>query len=890
MDRRTFLKAMSAAAMAAVTDGQYSRSHAASQLPTGKRGGGMPVPASGMALSGTDAIPTEAPAIESRLLVGNSPIREPYPPLHGGAFVNSRVTQSPDPLIGFRWARPQASDDLQTYLLGPVRVSTDTPAAFGNLQSLTTPHCNVLVQGAGSIRVDLGVESAAWLEFDSPDFSGAVQMSVSEFNEPPLPAEFNEPGLPPAPDPTRTPVRHGHTFRLEINPKLYEGVRFGWIHVRRFDKPWRITAVRAVCQIKPANYLGGFSCSDSMLTRIWYTAAYTVKLNLLKNSFGSILTDRGDRISWTGDSHISQAVALVAFGNWDLILRNLDRTSRSNQGIASYSLCWVKSLLDYHRYTGDHAVLHKYLTNAQTLLDQAASNYADPVIGFYGWDERLGAGFENPECRESKNAYRMLVIGTCREFADVAAAVGYAEVGGKYRRFANEKIKDLRANSKWYESFGVFACTAAVNADFITASERRAIIRHAFMNRRNRLSYDPFNQFFILQAMGRLQQFDAALQTVRDCWGGQIQYGGTTCFEVYRPSWNSMLQRNDPVPNSQNGYTALCTPWGSGVAFWLTREVVGIKPTAPGFRSVDIVPNIGQSLTQVAGWVPTPHGIVAGSFDLSSGVCRATIPEGTAARVGVPKARRSIKRIIVNGQVAWDGTYHAVPSIAAADQDSDFVYFTGVGAGTFAMEVEYRGKTLKPVQEPLVYPVGFAFVKEDAATQGNWGGVYGRDGYVLFGYGGSGKDRSHLPDYVQSVTPSRGLQGGCRDMLWASQTIERRAPAPDSNNGFPRNLGCLHGGRLWSNVTMYVDVAVKPTAQYLLALYFVDWDCRGRQTSVEVFTSPGFDRATPDRLVSGYTQGKYLVYRCTGAVRVRMDLVRGDNTVLSGIFFDPLRG
>ena len=52
-----------------------------------------------------------------------------------------------------------------------------------------------------------------------------------------------------------------------------------------------------------------------MLTRIWYVGAYTVKLNLLSNYFGAILVDRGDRISWTGDAHCSQAASLVAFGN-----------------------------------------------------------------------------------------------------------------------------------------------------------------------------------------------------------------------------------------------------------------------------------------------------------------------------------------------------------------------------------------------------------------------------------------------------------------------------------------------------------------------------------------------------------------------------------------------
>jgi alpha-L-rhamnosidase len=81
------------------------------------------------------------------------------------------------------------------------------------------------------------------------------------------------------------------------------------------------------CQIKPTNYQGSFSSSDATLSRIWWTGAYTVKVNLLSNYFGSILIDRGDRISWTGDAHTSQAAALVSLANYNFILNNIDRTA-----------------------------------------------------------------------------------------------------------------------------------------------------------------------------------------------------------------------------------------------------------------------------------------------------------------------------------------------------------------------------------------------------------------------------------------------------------------------------------------------------------------------------------------------------------------------------------
>ena len=308
---------------------------------------------------------------------GASVAKQPYPVLNGGAFDGQVVKESPDPLVGYRWKETKADDGLQVYALRPVAVVADTKASFKNIESVTGEKVDVTVQGTGSIRFDFGVESAAWLEFDSPDLCGSVELSISEYNEP---AKVNS--GPPHPAKTGVPAKYGNTYRLELNRELYEGVRFGWIHVRSFTAAWHITGLRLVCQTKPINYNGGFSCSDAMLTRIWYAGACGVKLNLTKEYFGAILMDRGDRISWTGDAHPSQAAALVAFGNFDFIKKNIDNTSGQNNGIRSYSLYWVLSLLDYYNYTGDTATLEKYIANACGKLDDALKVYGtNPGLG-----------------------------------------------------------------------------------------------------------------------------------------------------------------------------------------------------------------------------------------------------------------------------------------------------------------------------------------------------------------------------------------------------------------------------------------------------------------------------------------------------------------------------
>ena len=117
--------------------------------------------------------------------IGNSsPINEPYPYINPSYFSGSMVSESPDPLVRYRWNDLKSTDGLEIYTLKPVKITTDNPSSFSNLNSLTSDSPRVTVKGTGSIMFDFGVENAAWLEFDSPDLadSDSVEMSISEYN------------------------------------------------------------------------------------------------------------------------------------------------------------------------------------------------------------------------------------------------------------------------------------------------------------------------------------------------------------------------------------------------------------------------------------------------------------------------------------------------------------------------------------------------------------------------------------------------------------------------------------------------------------------------------------------------------------------------------------
>ncbi|OOQ58768.1 alpha-L-rhamnosidase C-terminal domain-containing protein [Mucilaginibacter pedocola] len=776
---------------------------------------------------------------------------------------------SPDPIFSYRWDNPKASDELEAYTLKPVL--WHNPAGNFKMDAYKSKG-EITVIGAGDIRFDFGQENAGWLEFESDDVSGDVEMSISEYNEP---AVLNAGAEHPVK--TLGPVKHGNIYRLELNRELYEGVRFGWIHVRKFVSPWHIRNLRLVCQTKPVNYRGSFASSDAELTRIWYTGAYTVKLNLQKDYFGAILMERSDRHSWTGDAYPSQAASMVAFGNYDFVKLNLTNTSGLNNGILSYSLYWVLSLIDYANYTGDTAFVRKYISNACSKLDTAYNHFGKQNhLGFYGWDERLGAGFENPDNPESQRAYQMLSIRSWAEFGGLMNQLGETALAKKYTGYAEQKMASIRENRGWVSAYGLHASADAVNTRLTTPQEDSLFFKANYTDRVNRLSYSPFNQYFVIAAMAKMNRYDDAISAVKDSWGGQLKYGGTTFFEVFRPDWNNILKPNDAPINNQCGYTSLCHPWSAGVTKWLSEEVLGIKPLAPGFRVFEIWPHLGSSLSWVKGRTPLASGIISVDINVASGKSSFSVPANTmASRVAIPFAQNVPEAFYINNKLVYKAGQRADTTLCAV-RDGYFI-LKNVAPGNYQCKAVYKIKRaqVKPSQQNWAYAI--PTMEQDSLTRGNWTNKYGKSGYMLFNDEQTGAHLQKLPSYVKGVTIKMagdvhkpGIIGSLADTLGhpgAFGALVTKDPQPTAQ--------CI---------TM--DIISKDKARHQLALYFLDDEGDTRRTAVEVFDADSLKILSPVQLIKNYEKGKYLKFNYTGNIRIRVCQVRGKNAAVSGLFFD----
>lgn len=472
------------------------------------------------------------------------PLKEPYPALHGGRFVAGHGSVSnPDPLLDYVWNLETTSTSLQLITVLPVAVTAHPPSAFGGANSLVnSSDATARALGHGTLRVDFGRELAAWLELRSPDLTvaavaaGCVSMSVGESSTPeffsPSRLEHSRkgPNVHNASNPlfagwkTEIPTPysepHGRVFRLELNAELFEGLRYGFVHINSSCgtfAPFTITSLSARAQVAPANWAAFAAPGQPVLERAWYVGGYTVKLNLLSDAIGSVLVQRGDRTpkgvfrGFSGDSHVAQATSMAAFGNFALVKSMQEQLGQFDSTYGTYLMYWVISLADYFTATGDVAFVRAMLPYAERKM-RRAYNRATPKPGapvqtranelYAGWDERFNFAELTPEGKYyPENGYIMcsLYVQASEALADLAEAVGNTTYAKTYHAEAAKMTARVRSGGEapgheWWRPLGLHASAHAATAGLINSTEAPLVFAARFNESSKICSFSNFNQ------------------------------------------------------------------------------------------------------------------------------------------------------------------------------------------------------------------------------------------------------------------------------------------------------------------------------------------------------------------------------------------------------------
>jgi alpha-L-rhamnosidase len=240
------------------------------------------------------------------------------------------------------------------------------------------------------------------------------------------------------------------------------------------------------------------------------------------------------------------------------------------------------------------------------------------------------------------------------------------------------------------------------------------------------------------------------------------------------------------------------------------------------------------------------------------------------------------KALYLNGRLIWNGKTNKKNFHNQVEVKEGYLNIAALSAGKYQFKVIYTAyHQPKPVIElPWHYVINK--FRQDSVTSGKWKTHYGKDGFVLLNQVEKGKNVQKLPSYISSVNFRNEAK------------VHLNLPA--DNRVLTDTSGAVSGFGAATTQdpiplleTMTVDIQGDGDQPHQLAVYFMDWSKEARRSAIEIYDAKTLTLLAPVQMVKNYQNGRYLVFKYSGSIRLRIDQVRGPNAAISGLFFDSVK-
>lgn len=533
-----------------------------------------------------------------------------------------------------------------------------TPAAqeaATNTEALLQPEDGVTV-----IRTTEGMDTAFTLDFGRI-FSGypcfEIEAKGGEIIEigcaERLPGEWFE-GVEPDARIERRPYlgTDAHLARYVARPGVQRFQKFEWCAIRYMHVVVRnapagltIRSLGAVETHYPVEERGAFSCSDSMLTRLWAAGAYTLKQCM--HDAWEDCPSREQR-QWLGDVTVENLAASAAFGasTSPLTAKYLIQVAESQRPdgltqmfapgdhghnarlIPDWTLQWILCAADHWDLTGDLETIEEIWPSIQKALgwfNRAAAPHGLMVdMPYWHFMDWAGVGREGQAL-----ALNAQLAGAYSSAAVMGRALGFDRAASTYERRSAD-ITDRLDAEHWDDRRGVWvdmvdpetgdqdrrvsqhgiaalalwgrppqerlarALDWATDPDRETATPAPPVVPHGTpLDEENGVVMaNTFYSHFVSEALARHGRRDVALANIRRRFGPMIEAGSTTLWEATTP------------------WASLCHGFSASPTWFLSRHVLGVASASPGFDQIVFSPDL-LDLEHAEGVVPAGDRDVA---------------------------------------------------------------------------------------------------------------------------------------------------------------------------------------------------------------------------------------------------------------------------------------
>ncbi len=398
-------------------------------------------------------------------------------------------------------------------------------------------------------------------------------------------------------------------------------------------------SLQALYEYLPLPCPGSFSCSDPRLNEIWQTAKYTFHLNSREFFLDGI---KRDRWIWSGDAFQSYLINRYLFADPGLVrrtiiaLRGKDPIASHINTILDYSLYWIMSVESYYMDTADLDFIRFLYPRMVSLLDYCLAQCGEDGFLRGRPEDWVFVDWADMDKTGAVCAEQMLLAESLRVMDRLEALLGAGESGYGARAAALCQAIDEKfwcpARGAYVDSFesgrqnvtrhaNIFALRFGIAGE----EKREQIIRSVLLNDGVPAISTPYFKFYELEALCEIGHLSEVTARMLNYWGGMLDRGATTFWEEYDPQITGIASYG--MYGDRYG-KSLCHAWGASPIYLLGRYYLGVTPTAPGWTSFRVAPQLG-GLESLRGDVPVHGGTVHVELDSQRLLVSCDRPGGT---------------------------------------------------------------------------------------------------------------------------------------------------------------------------------------------------------------------------------------------------------------------
>ena len=330
-----------------------------------------------------------------------------------------------------------------------------------------------------------------------------------------------------------------------------------------------------------------------------------VAFRTLHNATAEVFEDGPyyEQLMYAGDARIASLVAMYLTGDERMTKNAIDLfdNSRMPEGLTysrypssqvqinpQYSLSWIQMIYDYFRHGPDTEFASQYLRGMEAVLDWHEDLVdSTGMLGEVPFLRHIEAKSGTPKHPErGHSAQQTLFFALTLDYAaEMFTYYGKPERAVHFQKLSQslkeatyklcyDADKQLFADTPEKDVYTQHANVLAILNDMLPAEESKVLMQKVLHDEQLLPAY-LFFKFYVFQALDKVDMGDQLMAQLGP-WEEFLDYGFTTFPEF------DLESRSD------------CHPWSTHPAYFLFSTTAGIKPSAPGFKEVQIKPNIGE--------------------------------------------------------------------------------------------------------------------------------------------------------------------------------------------------------------------------------------------------------------------------------------------------------